>query len=277
MNGDDRASAIGESIRVLETSAEPSALVPAALTLARSDDPAALQRLGDFLSRREFLARLDDPEDVQTKGRRLQVVMRELAAHPSPEVAALALRLSAAPEYREDDDRTPYVLDTLAAIRPMSEESAAVFRQTNEDGYFAFNARLLARNGSPIALALFETMMADRDVPVERRVDCLHSSVMPHRTHLPVLEMSDRLLGRDLENEVALGVIESVFDYQGKPWFGPHAPAPPLWRTASTETLRFLVGLAAKVRGRPGVPPRVVDAIDQTVHDAQALLAARAA
>ena len=80
----------------------------------------------------------------------------------------------------------------------------------------------------------------------------------------------------DLEEPVAIAAIESVFDYQTA-WFRIHGPMPPGWRTASDETLRFLIDLGAQAKRRANLPPQLAEAIDNTVEIADALLARRTA
>jgi hypothetical protein len=56
-------------------------------------------------------------------------------------------------------------------------------------------------------MVLFETMMLDKDTPLEDRVECLHVSVLPHRTELPVLQAADRILSRASERGIVAGTI----------------------------------------------------------------------
>jgi hypothetical protein len=44
-------------------------------------------------------------------------------------------------------------------------------------------------------------------------------------------------------------LIETLFDYQSRRWFGPamYPPVPPAWDAASTEALDFLMALGARV------------------------------
>lgn len=268
--------ALRERVEVLKSSADREDLQMAGVALARSDDPEALERLGEFLVRDDFLSRLDDVTEPQERVVHLREVLAPLIAYPSPEVARLCLRLAHEPEFAADDLRKPFLLEALARVRPMSSETVELFRRTNDEGYFATNAWLLAENGSPRALELLASMMADRNVPPARRVDCLHMAVVPHRAELAMLEMTADLLRRDLEPDVAIGVIESVFDYRVE-WFKTHAEPPPAWRSASDEALRFLTELATQATNRGDVSGPLRESIDETVEIARALLARRAA
>jgi hypothetical protein len=175
-----------------------------------------------------------------------------------------------------DEDRIDSVLETLAAVRPMTAEAADVFRRTNNDGYFFFNAPLLVKNGSANALELFESMMRDHTVLESRRIDSIHGSLLPYRTSLAQLSSAERLLSSDLEESVAIGVIETIFDYQSKRWFGPAigAPRPQPWESASDESLHMVQRLVdmAKLRA---LPEPLLAAVDQTLQAVEQILRAR--
>jgi hypothetical protein len=267
--------AIRERVQILESSADREDLQSAGVALARSDDPQALERLGEFLARGDFLSRLDDVAEPQERVMHLRQVLAPLIEYPSPEVAALCLRLARAPAFGADDLRRPFLLEALARVRPMAAETVELFRRTNQEGYFASNAWLLAENGSARALDLLESMMADRSVPSARRVDCLHMAVVPHRIERPMLEMVAGLLRRDPEPEVVVGAVESVFDFRVE-WFKTHAKSPPAWRSASDEALVFLLELGGQAKRHTGLPATVQESIDETGEIARALLARRA-
>jgi hypothetical protein len=260
-------AAVVRLVKILESSTNRDELERTACALAARDDAGSVVRLGEFLRRGEFLARLDDLDNASTKTRHLSAVMKRLAEHPIPQVAELCISLGTEPDFIADDDRKDLLLVTIAAVKPMTKASADFFRAANAEGYFAFNAPLLVRNGSPLALDLFASMMQDPEIPPERRVDCLHTAIVPTRTNLAVLELCARILARTTEERIAIGVIESVFDYQGKKWFGPdrNAPQPVPWKEASGETLAFVAKLAETVKERGELPAELDAAVRQTV------------
>jgi hypothetical protein len=225
----------------------------------------------------EVIRRLDNLSDPQTKRRNLARVMTALQSHPSPRTAQLCVVLNGDDVFLEDTDRLDFLLETLAAVTPMGQEAVAIFRQTNAEGYFAFNAPLLAANASPLALELFESMIQHKAVNSNRRVDCLHRAVVPNRTSVPILQSAERLLSASLEPAVRLGLVESLFDFREKEWFGPAigSPQPPDWDRASDEALRLLVRLAAKSKTAGGLPPALGETIDRTAASIQAVLARR--
>lgn len=234
--------------QVLRSSTDGDALERAAIALAVSKKAAPIALLGQLLRDPSFLTRLDGADPSKTH---LSAVLQALAEHSTAQVIELFGSLAGDPAFVAGDERKIMLMELLARVKPMTEQTAAVFERSNEEGYFAFNARLLTENASPRALALFETMMLDKDTPVESRVECLHVSVLPHRTELPILQAADRIVSRASERGIVIGVIESVFDFR-QTWFGIESgvSGPPAWRTASAESLRFAAVLAAKVLQR---------------------------
>src|SRR5438093_1214935 len=228
---------------VLTTSTDRDALERAASALARSNHPRDLAFLEELLRDPGFLARLDDLTTFTT--RHLSRVMAALGEHPRPQTAEICLALAEDPVFLAEGDRKSFLLELLAKVKPMSQKTAAVFQHANDEGYFAFNARLLTSNASPRALALFESMMLDKNMSVESRVQCLHVSVVPHRIELLILRAADRILARASERAILEGVIESLFDFKQQ-WFGleSNISEPPAWRRASVEGLRFGLRMA---------------------------------
>jgi hypothetical protein len=264
----DLSKTTAAQVHILETSHDREALESAARSLATSGDPAAIERLGQWLGRPELLGRLDDLGDGGSKTYHLGRVLGALAEHPSPATESLCLALLRNPAFLADPDRKIDLLPALAAVRPLSEAAAKAFQEANAEGLASANLPLLVKNGSPRALALFEAMVRDRGQEAESRVADIHAAVLPRRTDPQLLRAIDRLLAaRDLEKPVALGLIETVFDYQSRRWFGPARtpPAPPPWSSAPPETAELVVALAAKAKRRPSLPPSLRAAIDKTL------------
>jgi hypothetical protein len=268
------SSEISNAAQVLQSSTDADVLEHTAMLLARSGVAGNLEVLGRFLHDPAFLGRLDPSPDLKTG--HLSKVIAALAEHPTPEVADLCLSLAEDPAYVAVDDRESFLLETLAKVKPMSQRAADLFQTANERGYFAFNARLLAENASPRALALFQAMMLDKETPLESRVECLHVSVVPHRTELPILQTADRILSRASERGLVIGVTESVFDFRQR-WFGIESgiSGSPAWQTASPDSLRFAAALAAKVLQRRDLTPSFRSKVERERGTIVSLLGAR--
>ena len=262
------------AVEVLQRSHDRGALVKAAIVLASSENPGDVAKLGEFLRQAGFLARLDDLGSAADRTRNLEKILAALAEHPSVAAERVCLALATDPVFLSNDDRRIYLLPALGAVRPMSEEGVAVFRRANQDGYDAATPPLLAKNGSPRALALFEEMILDRTASMVRRIDALHASIVPWRTNPEVLGSVERILAAPLEPEVASGAIESVFDDQSRRWFGVSrsAPKPPPWESAPKDALRKVLALADNARRRT-LGPELVEAIDRTVEAVKRIMA----
>jgi hypothetical protein len=266
---------IQERTAILASSANSPELSRAAMELAASDDPAALDALALFLHDPAFLARLDDLGDPGRKTQNLGQVLMALQQRPCPEIVPLCLGLVNAPDFLSDPDRKIFLLEALAAVAPMNAETAKVFRAANEEGYYAANGRMLAANSSPLALALLLEMMLDARVEANTRIGILHMSLIPVRNRIPVLEFVGRLASGNPEPEIANSAIESIYDFQVH-WRKGHPPPPPPWRTSSNETLQCLIDLAAHLKGQVSLPESIHAAMDRTTGIASALLARRA-
>jgi hypothetical protein len=259
---------IADRVVILGVASEEG-LDVAATELAASDDPDAVDVLSEFLRRRDFLERLDPPESSDPTSR-FRGVLAVLSERPGVNVARACLRLVDEPVYLEHD-RKGMVLEAMAAAVPMTPDVAAAFERANDEGYFGYNALLLAKNGSPVALELFRSMMRNTDAELEERIEFIHKGILPYRTRLATLQLVNAMLDDDLEAGAKTAAVEAVFDYKPE-WFGKHGPTPPAWRSASDETLEYLIELGRRALQSQ---PSVADAIRETIELAEAQLAAR--
>ena len=101
-------------------------------------------------------------------------------------------------------------------------------------------------------MEVFEEIITGQWVESYVKVDILHRSVLPARPRLPVIEMCGRLLDRPLPPDVTAALIETLFDYQSRLWFGPamYPPTPPPWDSADTPALEALIALADRLLSR---------------------------
>jgi hypothetical protein len=108
-------------------------------------------------------------------------------------------------------------------------------------------------------------MMLDRDVPVSTRVDALHITLVPGRTQLPMLQMADRVLSRNKEEQLWNGLIESIFDFRLW-WFGTDSriSSTPAWSTASVNTLRFAARMAEQALARSDLTSELRPKVSQS-------------
>ena len=245
----------------------PDTLQQKALTLAASRDYSRLARL---ITDPAFLSNLDSPATGKT--RRLETILKALEANAGPDTASLCHTLAASNVFLSDPDRRLFLLNILAAVRPMSKQTVALFQESNALGYFPSNAILLASNASPLAMELFETMMVSNAITVENRIDLLHFALIPRRTSLPILRSAANIAARATDPRLAHGALKSIFDYQPR-WFRPSnaADRPPPWESASRESLAAALQLARAAQRRRDLPPALRREVDAAVRKLSAL------
>lgn len=272
------SNGIDRHLAVLESSQDQELVESSALALASSGKPAALVVLWRFLPKVGFLGRLDELSDPQSNTTGLSHVLKAMEDNPTEVTGRICETLAHNAEFLSDPDRKLFLLPALAAVRPMTVPAEAIFRAANDEGYFNLNGPLLAANASPRALALFEDMITNPSVSAANCVDMLHKSVLAHRTEAAVVAACLRLLAGGLNPEIEAGVVESLYDYREKKWFGPArgAPVPPPWHQAETAVLRSLVEAAKGLRGPGRFSDDLQDAIEGTTLEIRDILAARA-
>ena len=266
------AGSVAHDLKALRSSAVRQKVADAAVRVAGSGDAAALRKLGDLLTTRAFLDRLDDTREPQAANSNLDQVFLALAANPSAMTEALCLKVIASAPFVEEPDRQFFALPALAAVRPMSSETAAVFEKANGQGSWSFNGPFLATNGSERALALLESMFADRAQRNDERVALARESIVPNRTQLGILAMVGRLVEGQVESDVALALAETIFDPEPDRWYGKrrNPPQAPSWKTASPEAQRAATELGRRLLTRKDLSATLRTAIDECKrHDFQ--------
>jgi hypothetical protein len=259
---------LDKPIAALDSENEPARLEAASVAIATSGNAEAIARLAKHLGQGAFLRRLDPEQDGQPVVDHIYNVFRALADHPNAATEALCLALSRAPDFTALSDRMNLLLNALAAVRPMSKEAAAIFRETSRSEYLGVNGPLLARNASPLALAVLEDLLLEETLAAEDRVDMAHHSLLPMRTHSDVVGMCARVaLSRTVAPEVREAVTETLFDYQPRAWFGVsrNQPRPPTWKSASPQTRRALQTLGRPLLSQPEVSVHLRKAIAGTL------------
>ena len=242
---------IQRHIEIVRESRDSDRVAASAIALAGSENRDAVIALARVLRGEDFLNRLDPPDGDSPNIANLTLVFRALAEHPAEVTARLCELIYGVEEFRALPVRINLLLGALAAVRPVGEAAANVFRASSAEGFAEVNAPLLLKNESPLALQVFEEIIAGDWVEPYVKVYLLHRSVLPVRTKLPIMETCARLLTRGLPPDVTAAMIETLFDYQSRRWFGPamYPPLPLPWDSASTDALEFLIALADRVLG----------------------------
>lgn len=262
-----QAEGSGEGVPLLHES-DPAHLEAAAVAIAAAGKASDLAVLADRLGQPSFLARLDPQSGPEVAVVHLANVFRALAEHPSAATAELCLALGRNPRFTAVPARVNLLLNALAAERPMSQAAADYFRATNSAGFVEVNGPLLARNGSAAALEVLAQMLSDDKVDVAQRVSIAHWSLLPTRANLGIVEMCTRVLQNDaLAHDVRIAMLESLYDYQPRRWFGLAAGQPgiPTWTAASRATLAALQSLGKHTLNRSDLPVELRAAIVKTL------------
>jgi hypothetical protein len=101
-------------------------------------------------------------------------------------------------------------------------------------------------------------------------VSTAHWSILPTRADERVAGMAARLLKTpSLSTEVAIAVLESLFDYQPRLWFGVRGeqPRPPPWSAASARAREVLRSLGNASLGRADLPASLATSIRTTLQE----------
>ena len=259
---------LSKQVAALASQRDPARLEAAAVAVASSGDAAAIHKLATHLGTRSFLRRLDPGKQGQSDGDRRMRVFAALRDHPNAATEVLCVSLAHNAEFLLLPEGLNLLLNALGAVQPTSQEGAAIFRETSHSDYFGVNGPILARNASPLALAVLEELMADQSIDPEDRVDTAHRSLLPVRTNPAVVERCARLTAsHQVDARVRMGIVETLFDYQARRWFGVamHQPVPPPWSSATEAGRNALRSLGERLLSQPGIPANLRVQIQKTL------------
>lgn len=263
-----QATGLSKQVASLDTQRDPARLEAAAVAIASSGNAEAIDKLAKHLRQQAFLGRLDPGQHGESDRDRLLHIFRALADHPNAATEALCVALARNAEFTSMPERLNLLLNALAAVRPMSKEAAAIFRETSRSGYLEVNGPLLARNTSPVALKVLEELFSDESLRTEQRVDMAHRSLLPLRTTPAIVSMCGRVTGSPLvSRQVRAAIAETLFDYQARKWFGVarNQPTPPEWKSANEPARNALRSLGKTLLSQSDVAANLRTAILNTL------------
>ena len=106
----------------------------------------------------------------------------------------------------------------------------------------------------------------------------IRTAIVPLRCLDYVVAACDRLLNRNLPPAIETGLIESLFDFREREWFGvaKHAPAPPAWAAASTESIRIYLRLAQRLQATGRLSEEMSSTMQTVTTELEAILRERA-
>lgn len=262
--------------RTITTSQDSGELAAAATALAGSGQMEPTLALARALRDENFLRNVDPAMGETAPVPNVLRIFRTLAEHPTEWSGRLCELLYREAAFRSEPARLNVLLGALAAVTPTTEKGAEVFQASTGEGYAQVTAPLLLANGSPRALAVFEELITGEAVEDYVKVDILHRALLPQRTRLEVIECCERILARELSEEVRNGLIETLFDHESRLWFGPamQPPEPQAWETARTEALVKLRDFAESLL-RGGLQPALEAAVRGTQKEIDEILRGR--
>jgi len=259
---------VSKQVAALATERDPARLEAAAVAVASSGDVAAIHKLATHLGTRSFLRRLDPVKKGQWDRDRRMQIFAALRDHPNAATEALCIYLVHNPEFSSLPGGLNSLLSALGAVQPTSKEGAAIFLETSRSDYFEVNGPILAQNASPRALAVLEELMSDQTIDPEVRADVAHRSLLPVRTNPAVVEMCARLTASQrVDTRVRIAIVETLFDYQARRWFGVrmYQPVPPPWSSATEAGRNALTSLGKQLLSQPDVPAELRAQIQKTL------------
>ena len=268
---------IARHTAVLHEAQDSGAIVTSAIALAASEDRNAIIALARAMRLPGFFARLEGSEEPTTDSvTNLADVFIALTEHANETTGRLCELIYGEESFRELPARMNPLLFALGAVKPVTPRAVEIFRETSASGYAQVNGPLLLANGEPPALEVFAEIISGDWVEAYVKVDILHRALLPVRDRLPVVQMCIRLLGGQLEETVRIGLVEALYDYRSKEWFGPamYPPKPPDWNQAPDASLELLIRLGERLLGET-LPPGVLAAVRTTTAALTAILKGR--
>jgi hypothetical protein len=260
-----------QAINVLGTSADPSQLVAAALTLARSPQSADHRSLQNWLSSAGFLSRLDSPQEYAQTGRRLRIqrVLQALAENSSPSAKSVLAALTQSQGFLDHRTRVVYLLRACASVRPAAPPVVRFWDRFSQpdDGFSNVAMDGVVSNGSPPAMQLLENKLADEAQPEEDRIHWIRCYILEHRNDPGVLTGCERMFAGTLPARFRPILIDAIFDYRPAEWYAPaEVCKPPDRSQASPEARQILQGLASAAEAF-GLTPVQKQAVARTLRE----------
>src|SRR5260221_9698445 len=206
---------------ILNEARDPEPLVSSAIALAASENRDAVIALARALRMPQFLARLEGDEGAAADSvTNLADVFIALKEHPSEFSGRLCELIYGEDSFREVPSRINLALHALGAVKPVTARAVEIFTETSATGYAQVNGPILLANGEPPALEVFARIILEDWEEAYVKVDILHRALLPARDRLPVLQMCVRLLEASLEESVRVALVETLYDYRSRDWFG---------------------------------------------------------
>jgi len=216
-------------------------------SLAAGQDAANHWELGCLLASEDYLYRLDSPKEYSAPPRllRLARVLRALMDNPAPSAGQLLVWLTRQAGFLDRSQRRLLLIQALAAVRPAPADAASFWdRNSQADSpYLTVTIGALADNGTPNALRLLETKMADPEIESDLKISWMRRPILVHRNEAPVLDSCGRMLVGLMSQELRPPLVGALFDYQSD-WYRSNPPVPPVSSAMDPQARKLSRGIA---------------------------------
>jgi hypothetical protein len=234
--------------RVLELSGDSQALMKTAVEFAKSRFPTDHDTLLDYLSREEFLDRLDSEDDYLGPPTQLRLarVIKFLMDNPSPDAQQVLVSLTQKSAFVSYEPRQDLLIRALVSVRPAPMEAVQFWNQHSQPDatFLHVTIAALCDNGTRNVLALLVQKMADPELEDEGKIAWMRDPILRHRNDPPMLEACSTMLANSLPEDLRPSLVESLFDYHPEWYLSCNPPkAPPrLEMTPEARPLLRMIG-----------------------------------
>ncbi len=251
-----------DRLLVLSNSRDPAKLHAAAASLLESPEAEDRARLLGFLSRAEFLNRLDSPADYQRGAKYLRIarLIKAMRNSAHPATRGLLVELMQQREFIAEATRVELLIWASVVLRP-APPAVVQFWDDHcrpDDCFAALVAKALADNGSPPAVELLERKLAAPEFEDDERIWWMRTAILTHRRDVPILKACARLLEGPLPPALKPELVAVLFDYRPSQWHGPDGMYPPPPETrAGAESRQILMDIGEHALAGVELDPRL--------------------
>lgn len=234
-----------DTLSVLTNSKDPNKLHAAAASLLASPDAQDHAILLQFLSKGEFLNRLDSPRDYERGSKFLRItrLVKAMRASIKPGIQQLLVELMRQGEFIANPTRVELLIWASEEIRPAPPAVVTFWDRycQPDDSSSALVAAALTKNGCLPAIDLLEKKFCAPGFEDDERIWWMRTAILTHRQDVLVLKACSRLLGKTLPESLRPELVAVLFDYRPEQWHGPDGTYPPPPDAAASKEARQLL------------------------------------
>jgi hypothetical protein len=230
---------------VLTNSMDSNKLHAAAASLLKSPKAEDHATLLKFLSKKDFLSRLDSAKDYEQGSKYLRIarLIKEMRASLTPGIRQLLVELMQQKEFIANETRVELLIWASVVLRP-APPTVVKFWDDHcqpDDSFAALVTKALVDNGSVPAIELLEKKLSAPQFEDDERIWWMRTAILTHRQDVLVLKACRRLLEKALPPSLQQELVAVLFDYRPDEWHGPDGTYPPPPETQASEEARQLL------------------------------------